>query len=475
MNTPAISSTANILPGSSSGTKSPDASGDMAFGQVLSREMAARPKTAETAKPAVAENNKKTQATRSEAKSDSAKTTEDSAASSPEENSAAPASVDSNAAPEIDKSKASVDNASQEEDVTLSPASAELLALVTSLNQAAAGRTKSSEKTELSPEDASKRIDIDAEGATLQATVQAPDSSLAPQIAAANTTTNTGVFAPGQDTATTEQSVSSVQPDIARSNQSRRTGMNQAQEMTARSLATQEANSRTESDSAAKDIASEPKEFDARLTQARDEKPANENGRIDPLAQKPVLEMPTAKGSQETRQDAPSLINVGSLSASQQTQLRHTQAVPANTADRLAPQVGTPGWDQALGQKVVWMVGGEHQSASLTLNPPDLGPLQIELKVANSQATANFTAAQPEVRQALEAAMPKLREMLGEAGIQLGQANVSAGTPNQQNAFEQAQQSSRQSASMNEGLDVPLQSGRSQVISSGQGLVDTFA
>lgn len=461
----------------------------MAFGQVLSREMAARPKAPETAKPAANESNKKTQATRTESKSDNTKTTQDAAASSQEESSAATASADASVAPETaktSKSKASADNTPQEEEATLSPASAELLALVTSLNQAAAGGAKSSEKTEISPEESTKQAGIDAEDVTLQATGQTaedatllaagqtPDASLAPQIAAANTT----IAAPSQNTATMEQSATSALPDIARPAQSRRTGMSQAQEMTARALASQEANSRAEPDAAARNIGSEPKEFDARLKQAQDDKPAKEDGKVESLSQKTVAEIPATKVSQESRQDAPSLINVGALSAASQAQLRNTQAAPGMTADRLAPQVGAPGWDQALGQKVVWMVSGEQQSASLTLNPPDLGPLQIDLKVANSQATANFTAAQPEVRQALEAAMPKLREMLGEAGIQLGQANVSAGTPNQQNAFEQAQQaqqSSRQSASMNESVDVPLQSGRSQVISSGQGLVDTFA
>ncbi|MGN6703612.1 MAG: flagellar hook-length control protein FliK, partial [Burkholderiaceae bacterium] len=103
-------------------------------------------------------------------------------------------------------------------------------------------------------------------------------------------------------------------------------------------------------------------------------------------------------------------------------------------ADRLAPQVGTPAWDQALGQKIVWMVGSAQQTASLSLNPPDLGPLQVVLSVSNTQASATFVAAQPEVRQALEAAMPRLRDMMSDAGIQLGQASVNAGMPNGQQA-----------------------------------------
>nr|USX17299.1 flagellar hook-length control protein FliK [Oxalobacteraceae bacterium OTU3CAMAD1] len=73
----------------------------------------------------------------------------------------------------------------------------------------------------------------------------------------------------------------------------------------------------------------------------------------------------------------------------------------------------------------------------MELNPPDLGPLQVVLSVNKDQATAAFSSAQPEVRQALEAALPKLREMMSEAGIQLGSATVSAGMSDQNNGFNQ--------------------------------------
>lgn len=113
--------------------------------------------------------------------------------------------------------------------------------------------------------------------------------------------------------------------------------------------------------------------------------------------------------------------------------LQQAAAAAAVPADKLAGRVGTPAWDQQLGQKVVWMAAGGDQSATLTLNPPDLGPLQVVLTVTNDQADAAFMSAQPEVRQALEAAMPRLREMMSEAGIAFGSATVSAGTPEQQN------------------------------------------
>jgi flagellar hook-length control protein FliK len=148
-----------------------------------------------------------------------------------------------------------------------------------------------------------------------------------------------------------------------------------------------------------------------------------------------------------------------------------------HTTEKLTPNVGTAVWDQALGQKVVWMVAGGQQSASLTLNPPDLGPMQVVLNVNNSQASANFIADQPEVRQALEAAMPKLREILNEAGIQLGQATVSAGTPNQNGSSDQSRQagSTRSFGPAVETADTPVRPTRTRAASGGSGLVDTFA
>lgn len=165
--------------------------------------------------------------------------------------------------------------------------------------------------------------------------------------------------------------------------------------------------------------------------------------------------------------------NVAALTTAALQQMNDAQGPQSN---KLAPQVGTPDWNQALGQKVVWMVQGVQQSATLTLNPPDLGPMQVTLHVSNNQATANFTAHQPEVRHALEAAMPRLREMLNDAGIQLGQSNVSAGSPNQQGAFsDQRQGGSRQSNQADNAVEPTLHVSHIPVSTSGTGIVDTFA
>lgn len=123
--------------------------------------------------------------------------------------------------------------------------------------------------------------------------------------------------------------------------------------------------------------------------------------------------------------------------------LQQAAAAAAVPADKLMGRVGTPAWDQQLGQKVVWMAAGGDQSATLTLNPPDLGPLQVVLTVTNDQADAAFMSAQPEVRQALEAALPRLRDMMAEAGIAFGNATVSDGAAQQQSGQRDASGSGR--------------------------------
>ncbi len=161
------------------------------------------------------------------------------------------------------------------------------------------------------------------------------------------------------------------------------------------------------------------------------------------------------------------------LAAAQTTQVATAAAAPLATSERLTPQVGTAAWNQALGDRIVWMAAGAQQSASLSLNPPDLGPLQVVLKVTNDQASASFFAAQPEVRQALEAALPRLREMMQDAGIQLGQASVGADTASQQ--YPRGHSPQRAAPAFDHSADHDTAPLMPMPPRTGRGLVDTFA
>ena len=109
-------------------------------------------------------------------------------------------------------------------------------------------------------------------------------------------------------------------------------------------------------------------------------------------------------------------------------------AVPS--AQRGAPQhvvsiptpVGQPQWTDDVGQQVVMMMNAKLETAQLQVTPPDMGPVEISLKIgSDGAAQVSFVAGVAETRQALEQGMPRLSAMLADNGIRLADAQVSSG------------------------------------------------
>jgi flagellar hook-length control protein FliK len=134
-------------------------------------------------------------------------------------------------------------------------------------------------------------------------------------------------------------------------------------------------------------------------------------------------------------------------------------------------------WSDDFAQKVSWLATHNGQSAELTLNPPAMGSIEISLRIDNdkSAATATFVSASAEVRETIETALPRLREMLAGVGIALGQTQVSA------ESFRQAPGKDRNpgqgvSPARNELsilADQEVRTGAS-IVGAGRGLVDMF-
>jgi flagellar hook-length control protein FliK len=73
----------------------------------------------------------------------------------------------------------------------------------------------------------------------------------------------------------------------------------------------------------------------------------------------------------------------------------------------------------------MWMVDRQHQVAELRLNPPELGRLDVRISMSGSEASVQFSAHSGAVREAVEQALPRLREMLEQNGLSLAHADVS--------------------------------------------------
>lgn len=161
-------------------------------------------------------------------------------------------------------------------------------------------------------------------------------------------------------------------------------------------------------------------------------------------------------------------------------------AAPATTA--VSTPVGSSGWSEEFSQKITWIAKKDLSSAELTLNPPNLGPVEISLQTTKEGTTAQFASPHAEVRDAIESALPRLKEMLANAGIDLTQTNVGSESfrQSQQQAqaqFAQSGNDQRQSRGWDESAILRAGSGSvtgteetsGVTVRRGNGLVDLFA
>lgn len=130
-----------------------------------------------------------------------------------------------------------------------------------------------------------------------------------------------------------------------------------------------------------------------------------------------------------------------------------------------------PNWSKALGDQVMSMVSMKMDKATIQVNPPQLGPVEVTLKMnGNDQAQVIFTSAVPATREILENNMPKLVSMMASSGIALADAQVSSGqSGNRQQQFNQNQNGRRQSAAGNDEDDTLA------AIKSARGILSIFA
>jgi flagellar hook-length control protein FliK len=163
-----------------------------------------------------------------------------------------------------------------------------------------------------------------------------------------------------------------------------------------------------------------------------------------------------------------------------------SQAAPGRagaheSAPVISQAVGAPGWSEEVGNRVAWMAGHAESKAELVLNPPQMGRIEVNLTLKGDQATASFASSNPVVREALEAALPRLREVLADAGIQLGQTQVNAENARQWTQQEKNGDNSTSDPGRGNAADPAISHISSGSLSTtaalktGRGFVDVFA
>ena len=160
-----------------------------------------------------------------------------------------------------------------------------------------------------------------------------------------------------------------------------------------------------------------------------------------------------------------------------------TAAAPATTGTAAAAQqsgtpvtaqlhsaVGTSAWANELGARLHWMAGQGVSAASLRLTPEQLGPVEVKISMHENAASVFFSAAQPETRSALEAALPRLKELFSAQGLNLAQAGVSDQSARGARSHAPAPAAARALSAREEAVTSVTSAPRTH-----QGLIDTYA
>jgi len=145
------------------------------------------------------------------------------------------------------------------------------------------------------------------------------------------------------------------------------------------------------------------------------------------IAQELVTRGSTAAAQRLSGDDAvPSLSLNSSNAAAGAAQLLANPPIPTDAAQapvlNVAARVDSSEFGQGVATQVSLMVDRNLNSASLQVNPPALGPIEVRIALQGGHAQVWMTSHSAATRDALESSASKLREMLGTQGF--GQVSV---------------------------------------------------
>lgn len=81
-------------------------------------------------------------------------------------------------------------------------------------------------------------------------------------------------------------------------------------------------------------------------------------------------------------------------------------------------------FSNAVKEKVMVMINQKIQQVDIQLDPPEMGNIQVRVNLQNEQAVVTFNVQNQQAKEALEQNMGKLKDMLAQTGVDVGDANV---------------------------------------------------
>ncbi|MBD3585328.1 hypothetical protein HHX48_06260 [Salinimonas sp. HHU 13199] len=114
------------------------------------------------------------------------------------------------------------------------------------------------------------------------------------------------------------------------------------------------------------------------------------------------------------------------MAITENTQVRAESGTATRQAEGLSQPVNIhqPDGQKQLTEKIRWMVNSRNMMAEIRLDPPEMGSMQVRVNVQGDAASVSFIVQSPQAREALAQAEPRLKDMLAQQGIELGESSV---------------------------------------------------
>jgi flagellar hook-length control protein FliK len=125
--------------------------------------------------------------------------------------------------------------------------------------------------------------------------------------------------------------------------------------------------------------------------------------------------------------------------------LQQLTATTAATAPDSAPaatlhvhaSVDSADFPQGVADRVSFAVDNNWSTAKLQVTPPQLGPIDLQIAIQGDHAQVMMSTHSAVTREALEASLPKLKEMLGSQGFTQVSVDISQRSFQDRSAFSQ--------------------------------------
>lgn len=157
-----------------------------------------------------------------------------------------------------------------------------------------------------------------------------------------------------------------------------------------------------------------------------------------------AAEQSLSKSTNKQSQPEISTAVVNAVKAEAVTVSGHNPALTPIATDSAMQQVGnvkelivaTPitqaEWGEHFNDQIVWLGQQKINSALIKIHPEELGPIEVTVKVVKEEASVAINTHNSVVRDMLEQAVPRLKEMLADQGVNLTQVNIESNKQQQQ-------------------------------------------